>query len=256
MNIAEKLQIIAENQQKVYEAGKAEGGDTEASYNEGFDAGTQTENKRFWDSIFQDGKRTNFAYAFAGDTLVREMESLPYIIRPVDTSATTRSANNMFMWFNRNRILGGNYDMTEVCKKLDLSQTISVQGMFAASYVDNITLDLSNVQNARELFSRADSGYVNNITLTVTDKCTNYTGTFNYGSTITHLIFTDGSVIAANISFDRCNSLDDESIQSIINALQDRIGLSALTVTLHADIKSKLTEEQTSQIAAKNWNIG
>lgn len=39
MNISEKLAIIAENEQKVYDAGyekgKAEGGDTEAAFEEG-----------------------------------------------------------------------------------------------------------------------------------------------------------------------------------------------------------------------------
>ena len=43
MDIAEKLAQIAENQQKVYDAGyekgKTEGGNSEESYNEGFEAG-------------------------------------------------------------------------------------------------------------------------------------------------------------------------------------------------------------------------
>ena len=47
MSIAEKLQTVADNQQKVYDAGfaagQAAGGDTDAAYNEGYDAGKQAE---------------------------------------------------------------------------------------------------------------------------------------------------------------------------------------------------------------------
>ena len=48
MSIAEKLQIIAENEQKVY------------------DAGAQSEYDRFWDSFQQKGDRRNYPSGFAG----------------------------------------------------------------------------------------------------------------------------------------------------------------------------------------------
>ena len=46
MSIAEKLQTIAENEQKVYEAGQ------------------QSEYDRFWDGLQDNGKRTLYAYGF------------------------------------------------------------------------------------------------------------------------------------------------------------------------------------------------
>lgn len=49
MNVSEKLTKIAENEEKVYEAGK------------------QAEYDAFWDSYQQSGKRTNYDFAFAGD---------------------------------------------------------------------------------------------------------------------------------------------------------------------------------------------
>lgn len=68
MSIAEKLQTIAENEQKVYEAGynkgKAEGGDTEGAYNEGFEAGKKAESDAFWETYQEGGNRTNYTYAF------------------------------------------------------------------------------------------------------------------------------------------------------------------------------------------------
>jgi hypothetical protein len=69
MSIADKLTIIAENEQKVfdagYEKGKAEGGggDVDAAFEEG----RQAEKKEFWNNIQDYGKRTNHHSAFLGN---------------------------------------------------------------------------------------------------------------------------------------------------------------------------------------------
>lgn len=240
-----------------YAAGKADGDGSEEAYEEGVAA----ERKRFWDGVFQDGKRTDFKYGFAGDGWYNELlnfQNRPYTIRPVDLSTGTRSAMGMFYYFARGITFGDDmaFDMTEICRKMDLSKVLSTQSMFQAAYVKNVTLDLSNVTTVNAMFAGNDGGYRNNITLTVSEKCTNYTNFVSYGTSLTHFIFTDGSVVAANISFDRCNELDGESIQSIINALQDRTGLTALTVTFHTDVVNRLTDDQLAQIAAKNWQLG
>lgn len=85
MSIAEKLTIIAENEQKVYNAGyekgKAEGGgDTEAAFEEG----RQAENKAFWDLITQNNTRKPWAYLLMGWSC--EYVRPPYKICP--TSGT------------------------------------------------------------------------------------------------------------------------------------------------------------------------
>ena len=49
--------------------------------------------------------------------------------------------------------------------------------------------------------------------------------------------------------------LSDLSIQSIIDGLADLTGGTAQTLTLHADVKAKLTEEQISTITGKNWTL-
>ena len=61
--------------------------------------------------------------------------------------------------------------------------------------------------------------------------------------------------LKVSIDLSYCYSLDDESVQSIIDGLADLTGETAQTITLHTDIKSKLTDEQTSAITAKNWTI-
>lgn len=60
--------------------------------------------------------------------------------------------------------------------------------------------------------------------------------------------------ISVRIEFSHCSSLSDTSIQSIID------GLATVetqhTITFHADVKAKLTEEQKATISAKNWVLG
>ena len=56
MTFAEKLTTIAENEQKVYDAG----------YQKGVSEGGGDSMGAFWDAYQEDGNRTNYAYAFYG----------------------------------------------------------------------------------------------------------------------------------------------------------------------------------------------
>ncbi|MBR4874655.1 MAG: hypothetical protein IKU87_02405, partial [Clostridia bacterium] len=64
MSIAEKLGIIAENVQKVYEAGKASAEGDSEGYSEGVEAGKQEERQAFWEAYQRNGRRTQYRYAF------------------------------------------------------------------------------------------------------------------------------------------------------------------------------------------------
>ena len=59
--------------------------------------------------------------------------------------------------------------------------------------------------------------------------------------------------IPFSLSFAQSPLLSDESIQSIINGLATVE--TAQTLTLHADVKAKLTESQIAQITSKNWTL-
>lgn len=69
MSIAEKLTTIAENEQKVYEAGKAKECDT------------------FWDVYQRNGSRTNYTYAFYGYGWYDDIYNPKYTIKPVQGNA-------------------------------------------------------------------------------------------------------------------------------------------------------------------------
>ncbi len=63
------------------------------------------------------------------------------------------------------------------------------------------------------------------------------------------------SSIKLSISFVNCSELSTDTIQSIIDGLADLTGGTAQTLTLHADVGAKLTEEQKATITAKNWEL-
>lgn len=216
-----------------------------------YEAGQKAEYDRFWDNFQQYGARKDYMYAFAGCCWKKETLKPKYPISDV----SARGATGMFYYTNR----GANetLDMTDILKNIDLSTADTGQYLFANAKVDNISVDLSNASSLQNAFNGGDGGSgTTTVTLKVSEKCTNYTSCFAYRIDITNLTFVEGSVIAANISFANCSRLTTESVDSIINALQDRTGQSALTVTFHTNVVNRLTDEQVLQINNKNWQLG
>lgn len=61
--------------------------------------------------------------------------------------------------------------------------------------------------------------------------------------------------IPKSIDIKYSSLLSNASIQSIIDGLMDLTGATAQTLTLHADVKAKLTETQLATITGKNWTL-
>lgn len=59
------------------------------------------------------------------------------------------------------------------------------------------------------------------------------------------------------VSFDikHCSKLDDGTIQSVVDGLADLTDGDSQTLSLHADVIAKLTDDQLTVIAQKNWNV-
>ena len=124
----------------------------------------------------------------------------------------------------------GNCTSITTIPQLDTSQGTMFIGMFI--YCSNlVTIPLLDVSNG-----------------------TNFTAMFNYSTKITNIKFVE-CCIKYSISFQHSPLLSDESIQSIIDGLADLTGGTTQTLTLHADVKAKLTEEQIAQITSKNWTL-
>ncbi|MBR4874777.1 MAG: hypothetical protein IKU87_03015 [Clostridia bacterium] len=86
MSIADKLVTVAENVEKVYEAGKASGN---GRYDEGVEAGKQEEQQTFWEIYQRGGRRTQYRYAFYDVCWTDENYNPKY---PIICSALSSSA--------------------------------------------------------------------------------------------------------------------------------------------------------------------
>lgn len=117
-----------------------------------------------------------------------------------------------------------------------------------------------------ELFVNFDTSHV----VTFNDMCERYGplhtihGVFDLSSTtgnlgtafncqsLANITFKAGT-IRYNISFIHSGKLSDESIQSIIDGLAQVE--TAQTLTFHATVKAKMTEEQIATINEKGWTL-
>ena len=83
-----------------------------------------------------------------------------------------------------------------------------------------------------------------------------FQGSFNYNKKLEHVIFT--GTLATNGLDLHWSNLDQESVDSIVNVLQDRValGLSGTnTVTISADSDAKLSDAQKATISQKGWSV-
>ncbi len=96
--IAEKLTTIAENQQKVYDAGYVAGSgiDYDTVFAAGREQGEQDAYDTFWDVYQQNGERTHYAYAFAGRGWNDAVFKPKYPLT-ITESADSMFSNNMYL---------------------------------------------------------------------------------------------------------------------------------------------------------------
>lgn len=135
---------------------------------------------------------------------------------------------------------------TEV-KIVNLPNLISTKGYFA--YNNSVIEEIyapELLESGRNLIYSCSK--LN--TLLVPKYTTESFGNFSYCGKLVNLEIES---IPETFSFKDCALLSDKSIQNIIDALADRTGKSASTITFHPDVKAKLTDEQKSQITSKNW---
>ena len=221
MSIADKLTAIAENVQKVYEAGKAAGGgEVENPYyyaryaNETFQSAVFPEN---YNLVIKAQKPF-----FSASGMCRSAQNLNSIkLVCEDMGATTKTR---FSAFCRECASVKTVDLTEYQRVLGSDFGYC---FYLATALESIygALDMSNVTNA--------------------------TYAFFCGSLV------DVEFVPSTISVDvRFNSakLSDASVDSIIAGLADLTGSAAKTLTLNG-VGSKLTDAQKATISAKNWTL-
>lgn len=240
MSISEKLQIIAENELKVYEAGyakgKAEGGDG---------------NDKFWD-IYQDyGKRTNYSNGFAGAGWTTEILKPKYNIIPTDAYMLFRNSN-----------VEGNLPtiLHSLGITLDFSKATNTQYLFnSASKITHIgVVDVSSSTNSNVLdstFAYATS-LVSIEKLKWSDNAKGlFLNTFTSCNSLENVTF-EGTISKNGLNLQWSTKLNKDSLTSIINCLSS--DTSGLTVTLSKTaVNMAFTENEWETLSKTklNWTI-
>ena len=127
---------------------------------------------------------------------------------------------------------------------------------YTDEYLKHITLyiDTSEVLNMSTIFANLRALEVVDGEPLDFSCATNINGIFNGCVSLKEFRVKKES-IKVSFSCAYAQSLSAESMQSIIDGLADLTDLDTQTLTLHADVKAKLTEEQISQITSKNWTL-
>jgi hypothetical protein len=221
MSIAEKFKTIAENVQKVFNAGK------------------KAEYDAFWDGAIPD--RTYYmdsTYRFAGRCWNDETFKPPFKIT---------------MWGNCNGCFY-NSRMTDIMPYVEFESYItSLSQAFQNSRVKAIPyINASNISSLASSFSSANIESIIGLTVAAS---TRFSGAFGGASGLKHVIF-DGTIGQNGLNLQWSTLLDKESITSIINTLSATT--SGLSVTLSATAVNNAfsADEWATLIATKpNWTI-
>ncbi len=219
MSIAEKLTVIAENEQKVYDAGKEEMNDV------------------WWNVVSR-----NEPYMFRGvDFSHVGGFNPPFQLKPKG------DVPYMFYYAKNMGVI--------TAEELDFSGVTSMNTTFDhTSGISEIELlDLRNATNLRYMINECYSLTKIGKVILKDDGTQDFPGTFNAWS-LADITF-EGK-IGNNISFYLCSQLTYESLMSIITALYDYSGTGETrTLTLHASAKARLTESDIAITTQKGWTI-
>ena len=252
MSIAEKLQTIAENEQKVYEAGyakgKSEGGGGGDSY---YDV--------FWDNYQLNGSRTSYSYAFYtsgwNDTTFKPKYNI-----------VAKSADYMFQ---NSKITNLKEILANKGVTLDVSQCTQPYGIFYYTAITHIPeINLENATKINNMFYGSKNLVsVDKLILSsgTNEKTVQATNAFVDCTELENIII-EGIINTGTFDFRYSQKLNYESIKSIINALSTTTSGYAVTLSKTAvdtafETSSGANDGSTSAewlalIATKtNWTI-
>lgn len=237
MSVADKLQTIAENEQKVYDAGK------KSQYDE------------FWDTYQLNGNRTNYLGAFAGGVWSKLFKP-KYNMRPSVAYFMFRSLGADFE--------GGTQKIDLVSKleeygvTLDFSNCTDLGCVFQWSRVTKVgVIDASSAL-------RLDDTFNNAILLNTIDKIISHDNLVFYrtfsGCDELQKLTIEGTIGQNGFNVGDCTKLSKASIISIVNALSSTT--SGLTVTLSKTAvdnafptSGEVTDGEVTDLTGTSWVI-
>lgn len=235
MTTADKLVTVADNIEKVYNAGfekgKAEGG--------GFPADMEWANHATTAKIacdYIEDETVTFSFPSIVDyNEIFKLNTANYALKHLILNIGGLPTNFNRIFFNFGQISAnfGMYALEHITINGDTSQVTSfyyfVRSMNQVlKVIDGTPLDFSSSTSNQMFCNRCYSLF--------------------------HIRIVPNT-IKVSADFSGSYSWDDESLQSIIDGLADLTGNEAQTLTLHTNIKAKLTETQLATITGKNWTL-
>lgn len=234
MTIADKLQTIADNTQRVFNAGYLEGQEA-GGYNEG----KQAERDAFWDVYLSDGSQKRASYMFSEARFGFSNFYPNREIRPVGR------AQNLFYNFGAevNGVKESAKDLRERLREcgvsLDLSQATNLVNCFAyARFTGLPVLDFRGCGS--ETISVFEGEYsLSEIDEIKVDADNTFTGWFNNCTALTDVTFS--GIIAHDVNLQWSTKLSRASINSLIWICNESQGYS-FNVTLSLAAVNKAFE--------------
>ena len=232
MSIADKLKTIADNMTDVYEA----------KHNE------------FWDNYLFSNY---YAYRFAGQGWT------DLTFRPTKDIILGEIGNGLFRETSITNLSNclQPYEDEQGNKqykiKLDTSQVKNATYAFAYGKLQVIPkIDLSSVTTSTGIFQNL-SKLTTIEGIVVSPTTTFVSSTFSGCTELNHLIMS-GTLAKSGLDLSSSPKLDEESLASIVNVLQDRVaeGLSDTnTITLSSQSESKISDSDKARISQKGWSV-
>lgn len=245
MTIADKLTVIAQNQQAIYDAGvaigQAQGG---GSYDKGYADGQKAEYDRFWDDYQDNGTRTSYSIyegGFAGPYWTDETFKPKYDMVVTGAAMMFRATKITDL---REETIGVSIDFSG-CKEFNYAFAYS-QGYLR--YLP--TINISSATNLTSAFANYGG---TDLSLIVSETTVFADNTFNPATNLTTM--TISGTIATSLNLKWSPSLSNASVQNIIDCLKDLSGATAQKLTLHKTVVANMTQAQKDAISAKNWTL-
>lgn len=242
MATADLITQLKQDFDDVYAAGKAAGGGS-SDYEQGYEDGKN--------SVVDLGKlccniTLNNLNLFGKSEVVLDLDNVT-------------SLNSFYVINNNDGVANTTVEkLTINCKKPITDMYYAFNGSISTSDNTLKTLVL-NIDTSKN--TSLTNGFVNmraleNIEGTPLDfsSCTNLNQPFRNCSALKELRVKPNT-IKINFGIQYSPNLSTDTIQSIIDGLADLTGGTAQTLTLHATVGSKLTDEQKATITAKNWEL-
>ena len=231
MSISEKLTAIAENEQKVYEAGK------------------QSQYDRFWDIYQNRGFRTDYGRAFCGSGWNDETYKPKYKIAP------RQVADYMYAYSNISKL-----------GDMDFSRTVGTFNFtFAYTNLTEIGEITFNSTGTYMLYTFSYSKKLTTVKKLKFNIISEFSNSFVLNESLKNIVF-DG-IVAGNINFGNSPLLSKDSIKSIVNALSKTTSGKTITFAREAinsafgiDIDDATTYPEGSEFytlrnTKANWNF-